>query len=433
MSWRDRYQPASFKGVPFEAMEDSQPAGPRTQVHEYPQRDKPMVEPLGRRTNEIKIQAFVAGDDCLEKRDALLDAIWEPGSGELIHPWLGSLIVSVTDCSYRHSRLEKGVVRFEITFVEGESEPDYPVADQDSASLLNDAAADMKLSAIDRFTRALESLDMSQLPLDAILQPINQVVDVLQDVYGTVTGVTDTAEGLINQVIAGPEAFAHALFGAVGDVRAVFDGFYGRAKSAGSLLGLSGRLAAVAGLSHTQLPVGNRNRAFVSAVRGLAQDVIAVDAVRGVSVLPIDGGVKTQTDAMPLSVLAKNTLQVGMNNTDQVVSAGLGDLGVDPPVADDVLALRTQMADSFWALADGSPPDHYERIATARVVSAKHLMRVATQGVRLTHFDNAAVTPALVLAYRRYGDATTAADIIARNEIKHPGFVPALTLQVPRA
>jgi len=32
--------------------------------------------------------------------------------------------------------------------------------------------------------------------------------------------------------------------------------------------------------------------------------------------------------------------------------------------------------------------------------------------------------PAIVLAYRLYGDAERADEIVARNRVRHPGFVP---------
>ncbi|MNN99925.1 hypothetical protein D3C81_2196910 [compost metagenome] len=48
--WRDRKQGASFRGVPFLVDTDSVPVGRRTQLHEFPQRDQPFVEDLGRRT-----------------------------------------------------------------------------------------------------------------------------------------------------------------------------------------------------------------------------------------------------------------------------------------------------------------------------------------------------------------------------------------------
>ena len=59
----DKLLPASFRGVKFFIEKAELSAGRRTQVHEYPLRDKPFVEDLGRATRTITITAFVIGSD----------------------------------------------------------------------------------------------------------------------------------------------------------------------------------------------------------------------------------------------------------------------------------------------------------------------------------------------------------------------------------
>ena len=50
----EQLQKASFRGVPFEVTSASLTAGRRTVVHEYPQRDKPYVEDLGRASRKLR-------------------------------------------------------------------------------------------------------------------------------------------------------------------------------------------------------------------------------------------------------------------------------------------------------------------------------------------------------------------------------------------
>ena len=40
------------------------------------------------------------------------------------------------------------------------------------------------------------------------------------------------------------------------------------------------------------------------------------------------------------------------------------------------------------------------------------------------------VLPALVVAYQIYGSIDSAPDIVTRNRVRHPGFVPAAALEV---
>ena len=82
MAWRDNLVPASFRGAGFQVDNTEAPiAGRRVAVHEYPGRDEPFVEDLGRRTKRWEIEAFVVGDDYADVRDRLVDACDMPGAG----------------------------------------------------------------------------------------------------------------------------------------------------------------------------------------------------------------------------------------------------------------------------------------------------------------------------------------------------------------
>ncbi len=64
MAWRDQLLPATFRGVPFEVdAHDTVAAGRRAHVHEYPGRDDPWTEDLGRRTSEYTLDAYLVGDN----------------------------------------------------------------------------------------------------------------------------------------------------------------------------------------------------------------------------------------------------------------------------------------------------------------------------------------------------------------------------------
>ncbi len=79
MTWKDRLQDASFRGVPFKVEEESAGTGRRVETHEYPNRDKPYTEDLGKITFRPSITAYVVGDDCFDQRDRLIDALNKPG------------------------------------------------------------------------------------------------------------------------------------------------------------------------------------------------------------------------------------------------------------------------------------------------------------------------------------------------------------------
>ena len=89
-------RPASFRGVSFQVNGTDLGAGRRVQVHEYPQRDQPWVEDLGRATREIAFDGFLIGADYVDQANQLLAALETAGAATLVHPWLGSMQVCLS-------------------------------------------------------------------------------------------------------------------------------------------------------------------------------------------------------------------------------------------------------------------------------------------------------------------------------------------------
>ena len=100
------------------------------------------------------------------------------------------------------------------------------------------------------------------------------------------------------------------------------------------------------------------------------------------------------------------------------------------PVADDVIQLRDTLSAAIWDASLKADPDHYQKLNTLRRALIAHLNAVAASGVRLVDIKPAESLPALVLAYRRFGDATRSGEVVQRNRITHPGFVPPVTLKI---
>ena len=136
MTWKDRLQDASFRGVPFKVEEESAGTGRRVETHEYPNRDKPYTEDLGKITFRPSITAYVVGDDCFDQRDRLIDALNKPGPGTLVHPTYGELKVCVDgEVRVSTSKNEGRIVRFDLKFVEA-GELSYPTSGAATAQTL---------------------------------------------------------------------------------------------------------------------------------------------------------------------------------------------------------------------------------------------------------------------------------------------------------
>jgi len=77
-TWRDAVLPASFRGISFLIPQTSVPVGMKGPLHEFPQRDTPFFEQMGKQAQVHKMTAWVVGDDCFERRDKLIEALQNP-------------------------------------------------------------------------------------------------------------------------------------------------------------------------------------------------------------------------------------------------------------------------------------------------------------------------------------------------------------------
>ena len=151
MGWRDNLVQASFRGVEFSVDETESPiAGRRVAVHEYPGRDEPYVEDMGRVTKRWTVEAFILGDDYDVTRDELIEACDMEGPGELVHPYLGSLQVFCTLGSLTERTREGRMARFSLSFVEA-GENQYPAASADTSDRVRTRADSAITPIVEQF------------------------------------------------------------------------------------------------------------------------------------------------------------------------------------------------------------------------------------------------------------------------------------------
>jgi prophage DNA circulation protein len=385
-------RPASFRGVPFQVDSTDVGAGRRTQVHEYPQRDKPWVEDLGRSAREMAFEAFVVGADYVDQANRLLSAIEESGAGALIHPWFGTLTVSLKDLARVTFNRELGFARFSLSFVES-GELTFPAVGAATASQSRLAAAKIETAAVADFAKKFNvdghqdfvAEDASTAIANAVTQVASGQVPGLSALgYAERSaGAISTAQGLLTS----PASLGSSLAGFVGvsDYAQAGLRWYTVAQALT-------RLAQVAGLGVTQAPsvyTPSRQQSYVnvSAINALNRQVLLAQAV-GVSSL------------------------------------------VSADVYDDTIGLRNNLTAALDAESLNASDSTYEALQDARSAVWQDLTSRSRDGARLTTTTPVDTMPALVLAYDLYEDAERATDIVARNSLRHPGFVPPVPLRV---
>lgn len=396
---------ASFRGVPFEVTSSNLSVGRRTQTFEYPQRDDPFTEDMGRSKRTIRITAFVVGYDYIARMKRLIAACEKPGSGRLIHPWLGSMEVTPTDLSAPVFESNR-VASVSLTFVES-GKLQYPNALLDVGAKCLSAAQMLVNAEFDEFVRTFDLSGAQDFVKEAVgldLQGIlnSETVQSVCDAFD----LADELATLSHDVITLAEGGADALFNRVLDT-----------------YGLQGFASTV----HAWTDVSHRFRSLTQSSELNSAKPQAVAS-------------RTTSERIEKANAASQAMIRGLSVANMVVAASeIGTsndrLGASTPVQtapyDDLIAVRNEILEAIdeESLKVSSDPI-YEALCESRSAVYEAITQRAENQARLVSFKPSSVQPALVLAYDYYGDASREAEIVGRNKIRHSGFVPAVELKL---
>ncbi|QCO04179.1 DNA circularization protein [Azospirillum argentinense] len=406
MAWRDQLRPASFRGVPFKVDGDELAAGRRVQLHEYPQRDKPFVEDLGRATRKITLTAYVIGPDYMAQRDRLLAALEEAGPGALVHPQYGTLqVVADGECRVAHSRDEGGLCRFSLSFVEA-GELTFPAgtvntsstawrrADTLAATSLTDFADHFGVAGVADFVRS------------------GAVADIVRGV------------GMVERTVRG-FSWSAVLGGLLGDL----DGLLGSPSSLAQRI-----MDLFAGTGTTRRPgrvgtVSGANPLATYAAPTAQQRLASLGRVA--AYVPAAPTYATVTPARQRQAQNSTAVAALVRRAALVQSARVA-ADADWPVYQEAITERDALAQRIdaEALRPDVPDATFRALTDLRVAVVQDLTARSAGAARLATVTPTAVQPSVVLAYDLYEDAARGDDIVTRNRVAHPGFVPPQPLKV---
>lgn len=379
MPWQDELRPASFRRVAFHVDVATTSAGRRLARHEYPQRDTPYLEDMGRKAREYKVEAFLVGPEYMAERDALLGAIEEAGPGQLVHPYLGTQLVTVSDFELTESTASGGYAKLVITFVEAGRQQE-PKASADTQTVLVHTIDDADTAFETDFAEAFGVADMPEFVATDALDSINSLLAVPGMSLGNLAWVrADPASVLtallpenLSASLADPGALARGILSLVHNITNPL-----------ALLDFSLPLA--------ESPATASRRAINTNRAALVNLVMAAASSRRIDAIA-QAGAETVNDAR----IARTEI---VARTDAV----LLDEATGQRTADAMVQLRTDAIAHFAAMTPTLP--------------------------RLVSITPQAVRPTVVAAHDFYGDtwldAAREEELISRNAIRHPGFVPA--------
>lgn len=387
MTWREQLTKPSFRGVPFETQVAGQDGGRRLHVLEFPRSDKHAVEDLGKRAKRHTVEAYVHGDNYMADRDRLVAALDQRGPGELVHPYLGPMTVRVDRYRMFEASRDGGMARFLMTFI---VIPDAPglVSEDDPAAALSAAADDVTAKAGDQLA---EDLAVDGVPEFAREAGADQVSDLglLIDKLGV---FSETAEEIAaqSQRVQHLIQDASSLITSPVEVRdAVVDAIAG---IGGSLTNAAGALSSYERIFNLA-PHSRRNTSGTSAL-----------------------GLKAAANAQAVVTLARQVA---------VAEAAKASAVAPWETYEDALAARESILDEIDALADLASDEAFAALQALRAGLVGSVPPEPESLPRLGSLTLAEPAPSLVLSYGLYGSTDRAAELVARNRVQHPGFVPA--------
>lgn len=430
MAWRDdiRKGTASFRGVPFKTEETEQQVGRRNVTHQFPDRDKPYAEDLGKQADQFVVTGYVIGEDYLQQRDALIAALQAKGPGELRHPRFGVRdVVVIGHVSIKESHREGGIARFTITF--GESGRNvFPAATEDTTRTVEAAATRVDDIAQAQYAKALSVAGPAQVALSAI----NRVKSTLNSVLATVRQVTSLSAlgqivGAVRQVMGRVAELIRTPVLLAQEMRSLRDQL------------LDGVHRPVAAIQEFHAVFDAHPRPTSSAPAGSTRDRIYRNAVAHSDFVR---AIALTTQARLVSIAIDDAAQplppAPLATTTTTPAGATAPVATYVAPADPVIttapaaqALRDDLlAQIDHELEVNAPqPEQAAALLQLRAAVARDVSARAEQLRQVGSFTPAVTLPVLALAQRIYQDATRAPELMARNAIRHPAFVPAKPLE----
>lgn len=377
---------SSFRGVPFLVQDSARTGGRRVVRHVFPFRNDPFVEDLGRKDRSFKVEGYVIGDDYMQKRDALLAALEdEEGAGQLVHIYHGVKRAICDDVEVKETRDAGGIAMFTIVFCDAPAFTLVPTTTVDnigkvsaSATAARDAT---KAELVEQFTvaglpafalvSAETGLRSASEFLGDKLAPVASTTQELAQLNGQIELLTSQAAALVRTPATAIDEFGEAIATIADTIVAspgsVFD----------ALLDAYGFDAGPD--APTTTTTREIERANQIAINAALRRVTAIEAARIAPTVPFAS-------------------------------------------IDDAIAARDRLAELLDEQAELAGDTAYPALVTLR---SDVMLAVPGSSVfaRTITVSRPVSVPSLLLAYQLYGSVDQELDIVARNNVKHPGFV----------
>lgn len=407
------WQDASFRGAPFFVNSFEQAGGRRGPNHEFPKKDEGYAEDTGGKIGKHSIEAYAARSvrdpDYAGRRDALIEALNQPGPGELVHPAFGTIRVLVRDWSEKEEKSRLGMAVFSMSFVVA-NKSTYPTAQRNASARVPGLGASAHSAAGGVFSRHFNVAGKSDFLLNSAISSFGRVGDLFS-LISSLSGVSVNSSGLLAKLLdvlaaaAGDGHYAPLADAVAAFPRAITGVFEERHKSSRNADGTYRGIATLRGN-------GPIEPAAVTSLYSAFEFESEIEA-------PALNTATRQTQYENAAAIATLTRQSAVIEAARVAPF------VNWQTLQEAETARDKIADALereaWETYDD---DLYTVLTDMRTLV---LSTVAPDNGRLPSlmdYTLKTTMPSLALSHTLYGTANKADELVSINGLRHPGFFP---------
>lgn len=385
MTWREQYQAGKFRDAEFVTTDSGFSGGRRLAKHEYPKRDKPYVEDMGRKARQFTLTLFVLGDDYRDKRDRLTKALEDEGSGTLIHPYHGSMTVAVESFRVSESTREGGKAGFDVTFVEA-GENTFPSVASDTSATVKTKSDSALVVLKDVFNN---NFNVTQQPEFISTEATSILSDISAQLMSKITQFPTLPETTTNFLTDATQLSSNASVLI--------------SKPATLATSITSLFTNVNGLYSNPLNALNIYQRFFDYGETLPN-------------VPASTLIRSQQ-------IANQTALTNLAEQTALIESARTASDIEFESFNDAVVVRDELDEKLDAQMLAADDETYRALDSVRVAMIRDISARSADLARTVSYTPKATLPALVVAHDLYGDALQETKIINRNKIRHPGFV----------
>jgi len=391
--WTQTLFPASYGGSPFWVESDAEEGGRRIAVHEFPHNDVPFLEDMGDGPKRYRVTGYLVGDTADSDSHAVARMLSVEGAATLVLPIYGPFPArAVQPWTRRRDRDRAGYIAFEMTFIR-EGLATYSASAGYSLALAFDAVSALSVS-IASLAATVAVAGQPGWINDATVAALDEIPAALESVRTTTTTDPQVSAAVSLANVQAMAAIPQAVSGATGLDPA-----------------LTPSLVANAVALASGVDPATGQGAFAQAVSLFPAPAPSTLTTQSAFVLQRNAAKLAAVGRLTLiSAYATSLLKAAFDNRPDAVAAR---------------ALMNEMLDQeLIAAVAVESLDLITSIAALRAAVSDYLTTLATTLKPIVIVTAPRALPAVLLAYRLYNDPTRWSELVARNNVKHPSFMP---------